>query len=271
MPRSARGPPPPAAAATHGRSRRAALWAAASPGRGGSLSGGESHPGAPQGRGREPAAQGRGARPSLIAVLGRLPRSPVFSKTFQPSPLAPASQGPEPYIHLPELGGRTLSSSGAMQQEQHSWATTLKQSSRRRVSQSFGEQPSPGHALWGRFAALSAVPAMFWSYTEAAGHPFSRCPQMESLCFPTACQACAADPPTILGCCLIPAVQYLHTVRLWKIIDIKGKAVTASRDGGQGSTVAARCPARSASLPSKPEADKGGRHRGAIPLAAPRH
>lgn len=55
----------------------------------------------------------------------------------------------------------------------------------------------------------------------------------------------------------------------WKVIDIKGKAVIPAREGEQGSTVAAWCPARSASLSSKPEADKGRRRRGVIPPAAP--
>lgn len=241
------------------------------------LSGGESHPGAPQGRGREPAAQGRGARPSLIAGLGRLPRSPVFSKTFQPSPLARASQAPDPYIHLPELGGghchlREPCSRSSTAELLHLSGALADGCCRALESSPARGMPSgAGLRRLVRFRPCSGVTGKPRAEVGQPGIPLSRCPQMESLCFPTACQACAADPPAILGCCLLPAVQYLHTVPLWKIIDIKGKAVTPSRDGGQGSTVAARCPARSASLPSKPEADKGRRHRGVIPLAAPQH
>lgn len=48
---------------------------------------------------------GEGAWPSLIAVLGRLPRSPLPSKSFQPSPLARASQAPGSLQTSPRAGG----------------------------------------------------------------------------------------------------------------------------------------------------------------------
>lgn len=95
------------------------------------------------GPGEGAGGAGEGCEAAADRGFGQAAALPDASKTFQPSPLARASQAPHPYMHLPELGQDIV-----VFGEHAAGAALLNSStSRRQVLQSFGEQPSPGDAL----------------------------------------------------------------------------------------------------------------------------